>query len=148
MPHRRGDWKGRIDAAAREHAAARLGLDLLAGSGADADFRLAAASLRRADVADALANLEGTFAVRCFTLFEAALRSFWLARVRPSAPAASVLIDRVAARCGVTDPLRLGAHEARVYRNALVHEGEADRLPLHEVAARLGRYVGRMPKTW
>ena len=145
---RRGDCKAAIEAAAREHAAANLALALL-GAAADLDGRLAGADLTRGDLRAAADHLEETYAVRAFSLFEAALRNFWSATVRPTEPAAAVLIDRVATRCGIPDPVRADAHEVRALRNALVHEANADRpVLLTEAVARLNRYVSRMPKEW
>ena len=87
--------------------------------------------------------------MRAFALFEAALRGFWTATVRPTEPVVSVLIDRIATRCGIPDPVRVDAHGVRGFRNAVIHEGAADGpVVLAEAVARLNRYVSRMPKEW
>ena len=119
---RRGDCKAEIGAAAREHAAAALGLALLETT-ADLDLRLTQAGLSRQDLQTAAGRLEETYAVRAFALFEAALRGFWTATVRPTEPVVSVLIDRIATRCGIPDPVRVDAHGVREFRNAVIHEG-------------------------
>jgi len=121
MPHRRFDWHEHIKDVENEYRAARIAVDhlnatLTRQSGLLRKHGVARAHLRTAD-----ANLEGTYLVRHFASFEAALRSY--DRARHNDPErkedASVLIDTISGRRGqgISDADRKGAHAVRRVRN-------------------------------
>jgi hypothetical protein len=80
MPNRRFDWHEHIKHVEGEYHAARLAVDWLkAGIVAKPDL-LRKDGEARAYLRDADRNLEGTYLVRLFAAFEAALRSYDRAR--------------------------------------------------------------------
>src|ERR1700723_1468202 len=102
MPHRRFDWHEHIKEVEGEYHAARLAIDhLKAGLNANPNL------LKRDDEArtylrDTDRNLEGTYLVRLFAAFEAALRSYDRAQHKDPTRKedASVLIDMIGGRRG------------------------------------------------
>ena len=125
MPNRRFDWHEHIKDVEGEYQAARIAVDRLkAGLVATPDLlkrdNEARAYLRNAD-----RNLEGTYLVRLFAAFEAALRSYDRARHRDSTrnEDASVLIDTIGGRRGqgISVTVREGAHAVRRVRNFWAH---------------------------
>jgi hypothetical protein len=110
----------------------------------DADFEIR-------DSKAAADSLEATYVVRLFAEFEAGLRSYW-STVRPTSPPVSALIDAVAARAisRIVADASSDVHEVRVYRNAIVHEGDdaPKAVPLDESHRRLKLYLLRLPWDW
>ena len=75
------------------------------------------------EVREALNRLEGTYIIRIFSEFEGCLQ-FHLTRVLGFTHiprTAEAMINRVALREHIPDPIRLAAHQVREYRNSLVH---------------------------
>jgi hypothetical protein len=108
----------------------------------------------RSSLRDADRNLEGTYLVRLFAAFEAALRSY--DRARHSDPTrkrdASVLIDETGGRRGqgTSTAIRAGAHAVQRVRNDWAHEDDATPEPmtLSDAGARLQRYLSWLPEEW
>jgi hypothetical protein len=137
-----------------EYRAARAAVDRLkAGLLATPDL------LKREDEArkylrHADRNLEGTYLVRLFAAFEAALRSY--ARARHNDPTrnedASVLIDSIGGRRGqgISDAVRAGAHAVRRVRNYWAHENDAllVLMTITDARARLQKYLSWLPEEW
>jgi hypothetical protein len=150
MPNRRFDWHERIkDIEGEYRAVDRLKAQLTADPsilGSDNRIR---AYLREAD-----RNLEGTYLVRLFAAFEAALRSY--DRARHNDPnrdeVAAVLIDSIGGRRGqgISTAVRDGAHAVRLLRNYWAHENDAMPTPLTlaEARARLQKYLSWLPEVW
>ena len=93
-------------------------------------------------------NLEATYLVRVFAVFEEALRGAWRSFGKRSHPKATDLLDGGTARARVPDAQHRAAHAVRAYGNALVHGGEADALTLEAAVDALCDYSGRMPPEW
>jgi hypothetical protein len=102
MPNHRSDWHEHIKDVEREFRAARIAVDRLKDQATANPDILNKDGGTRAYLRDADRNLEGTYLVRLFAAFEAALRSF--DRARHNDPTrdqvASVLIDTTAGRRG------------------------------------------------
>ena len=145
MPNRRFDWHEHIKDIEGEYWAARIAIDRLKNQVATIPDLLPKGDQTRAYLRDADRNLEGTYLVRLFAAFEAALRSY--DRARHNDPTrildASVLIDSTAGRRGqgISTAIRKGAHLVRLVRNYWAHESEATPAPmtLAEARARLQR---------
>ena len=154
MPNRRFDWHDHIKQVEGEYRAARFALDeLKARLVVTPEFLHkqdeARKYLRRAD-----GNLEGTYLVRLFAAFEAALRSY--DRARHNDPTrnqdAAVLIDTVGGRRGqgISAAVRAGAQAVRRVRNYWAHESDAtpEAMTIAEARARLQTYLSWLPEEW
>ena len=154
MPYRRFDWHEYISQVWREHRSVQAAADYFIHAVVatpdllkhDVEVRK---SLRRAD-----ANLEGTYIVRLFASFEAALRSYDRARHKdPSRTAdASVMIDEIGGRKGrgIEAKIREGAHEVRRVRNYWAHDADGDPAPMSidEARSRLQAFLSALPDEW
>lgn len=134
MPNRRFDWHEHIKDVEKEYKAVRLAVDRLAAL-LSATPDVIVDDEIRACLRSAYANLEGTYIVRLFAAFEAALRSY--DRARHNDPTreqvAAVLIDTTGGRRGqgMSATVRQGAHHVRVVRNFWAHESD-EAPPAHE----------------
>ncbi len=152
MPNRRFDWHEHINDIKGEYQAARFAVDRLKSQAA-AEL-LKARDGTRAYLKDADKNLEGTYLVRLFAAFEAALRSY--DRARHNDPTrtldASLLIDSTGGRRGqgISTAVRTGAHSVRLMRNYWAHENDIPPAPmtLAEARARLQTYLSWLPEEW
>ena len=154
MPNRRFDWHAHIKDIEGEYRAARTAVDRLKAQAAVAPDLLRNDDWTRAYLRDADRNLEGTYLVRLFAAFEAALRSY--DRARHNDPGrtedASVLIDSIGGRRGqgISSAVREGAQAVRRLRNYWAHENET--LPvlmtLAKAQARLQKYLSCLPSDW
>ncbi len=87
--------------------------------------------LDTSDLARSAENLEGTYTVRMFSEFETGLKAYWRAARKKKPPSrAIVLIQSVAAYCGIPSDWEADAHTVRVYRNFLVHQRDDDIEPI------------------
>ncbi|MGD0896452.1 MAG: hypothetical protein ABR915_01370 [Thermoguttaceae bacterium] len=156
MPNLRFDWHEHIKNVEGEYKAARLAVDRLKGSLGTAapDLLQRMGDEERARLREADRNLEGTYLVRLFAAFEAALRSY--DRARHNDPtreeAASVLIDSIGGRHGrrISAADRAGAHAVRRVRNYWAHESDAapEPMTITNARARLQKYLSRLPEGW
>jgi hypothetical protein len=154
MPNLRFDWHEHIKDVEREYRAARFAVDRLTAQIAVDPRLLLEDDTTRRDLRFASMNLEGTYLVRLFAAFEAALRSF--DRARHNDPnrdvVAAVLIDAIAGRRGqgISASVREGAHAVRGVRNYWAHETEVVPVPMSmaEARARLQRYLSWLPDRW
>jgi len=94
-------------------------------------------------------NLETTYLIRLFVEFESLLRLVLLAhdpRRRVSREAYN-RINRAARLFSIPDPIRDAVHDAREYRNSLVHPGGVQIAPLSLRQARsvLNRFLKLLP---
>jgi hypothetical protein len=154
MPNTRFNWHERIKEIEREYKAATFAAHRL-----NDEVTHGAALLNddvRRGLRNAVKNLEGTYLVRLFAVFEAALRSY--DRARHNDPnrenVASVLIDTIGGRRGMGIPgtLRDGAHKVRLLRNYWAHENDAfpedAAMTIGDAQSRLQKYLARLPETW
>ncbi len=154
MPHLRFDWHEHIKDVENEYRAARIAVDEL-NSALTRDPRLLKKHrIAQAHLRTAVANLEGTYLVRLFASFEAALRSYDRARHKDPERKedASVLIDTIGGRRGqgISDADRKGAHAVRRVRNYWAHENDASPEPMTiaEARSRLQKYLSWLPEQW
>jgi hypothetical protein len=154
MPYRRFDWHTHIKVVCGEYRSARVAVDRLRSAvAATPDLlkndEVAREYLRRADE-----NLDGTYIVRLFAAFEAALRSY--DRAKHNEPnrdtKAAVLIDEIGGKRGrgIQPDIRQRAHDVRRVRNFWAHEEDAVPAPMtvDEARARLQAYLAELPDEW
>ena len=140
MPNHRFDWHEPINDVEGEYRAARIAVDRLKAEAVASPDILQKEDKTRTYLRDADRNLEGTYLVRLFAAFEAALRSY--DRARHNNPtrdvAASVLIDTISGRRGqgISAAVREGAHAVRRVRNYWAHENDAVAAPMSMAQAR------------
>jgi hypothetical protein len=154
MPHRRFDWHEHIKDVEGEYQAARIAVDRLKAELVARPDLLKRDDEARAYVRDADRNLEGTYLVRLFAAFEAALRSY--DRARHSDPTrdevASVLIDTTGGRRGqgISADVHAGAHAVRIVRNYWAHEndGTTESMTIADARTRLQTYLSWLPEEW
>jgi hypothetical protein len=95
-----------------------------------------------------VANLEATYLIRLFALFEALLRDHWTAS-RPGTRApdsAAVLIDQLGARYRIPAQVRSRTHSARQYRNAVAHARPGPPpVAFADALSSLNRYLAWLP---
>ena len=154
MPSRRFDWHEHLVEVSGEYKSARAAVDHLQSAlTATPDLlerdRPARDHLRRADQ-----NLEGTYIVRLFAAFEAALRSYDRARHQdPTRQTnASTLIDETAGKRGrgIQPHIREGNHTVRRLRNFWAHDADENPGPMtmNEARARLQVCLSELPDEW
>ena len=153
MPNRRFDWHEHIKEVHGEYKAARIAIDRLKAAFVEAPDILKEDNEARAYLRNADANLEGTYLVRIFAAFEAALRSYDRAQHPDSIyKDASTLIDRIGGRRGqgISAAVRAGAQAVRRNRNYWAHENDQlpERMSIGEAQARLQTYLSWLPSEW
>ncbi len=108
----------------------------------------------RDNLGDAHRNLEGTFIVRLFAAFEAALRSYDRSKHNDSTRRtdASVMIDEIGGKRNRGIPMtdRDRAHKVRQVRNFWAHESDDDPGPMTLDLARasLQKFLSELPEAW
>jgi len=147
MPHNH-EWLTRIKSVEREYLAIRQAAGRFQHA-ARVDPTILIDNLRHADIVDASQNLEGTYLIRLFAVFETGVRQYWETR-RKAKPKTVDLLNGVAARCRIPDVHRVDAHLVRDYRNSLVHEREdgIKALPIADARRYLCRFFGHLPPQW
>jgi hypothetical protein len=116
--------------------------DLVAGT---TQMRL----LRYRHLRDAELNLEATYTIRLFSEFEVLLvdhlGTHYPGRRTPQT--AEALINRVALRTRIPDPIRDAAHVVRAYRNVIVHRRivPAPARSFREALSALNRFLAPLP---
>jgi hypothetical protein len=108
-------------------------------------------AIRVRHVRDAAERLDGTYVIRLFAEFETGLRTYWLATRTDDPPSRTRhLIDSIAARQAIADEQRIKVHEAREYRNKLIHHQSdlAATLSIDHVRSRLCSFFARLPIDW
>jgi hypothetical protein len=94
-------------------------------------------------------DLEHTYLVRMFAIFEVTLREFWEhAAGRHSHPTVNRLMDRVASRCNVTIDHLTRAHSVRNFRNTLIHGGSSESVTLGDTRSYLCKFLSNLPREW
>lgn len=155
MPNRRFDWHDHIKEVEREYQAARFAIDRLKAELVTTPDLLTKGDEARKYLPFTDRNLEGTYLVRLFAAFEAALRSYDRARHsdQTRSETGSVLIDSISGRRGqgISTAIREGAHAVRRVRNYWAHENDATpelMMTIDEARARLQTYLSWLPETW
>lgn len=133
-----------------EHDAARKAVAMLLSRAEGNPTLLHDRGPSQEDLRICLRNLERTYLVRLFALFEDGLRQIWLQSFgKPTTPPMKDLIDGCTARRAVTpDDLRTRVHEVREYRNSVLHGTPAPIVALADSKSRLCRFLAWMPEDW
>ena len=157
MPHKRFTWADRIKDAEREYQAVRIGVDWLLGAQPDEIHDLTDAKewddTAAADVYAADRNLDATYLIRMFSVFERAVSSYWRLLTNNAGRDidGNVLLDEVGIECKIfTDVIR-NAQAVRVHRNNLVHgriEDYAAVMAFHNARHDLLTYLEWLPNEW
>jgi hypothetical protein len=107
------------------------------------------AGCRARDVRDCINDLEDTYLVRVFAVFETALRDYWENCSRSKKPtAAEHLLNRVASRRSAGGMIAQ-VHAVRKYRNWVVHGGaRPSKISLAQGRGYLCRFLGYLPRSW
>lgn len=101
------------------------------------------------DIRECHDDLEQTYLIRLFALFEVTVRDYWRkSRGRQSHPLVKTLLDRVASQCYMQYDVLSNAHIVREYRNFLVHGGAATIVTLSESRGYLCTYLSFLPREW
>lgn len=150
MPFLLSECRGRIQRAAGEYRVAREALDRLTSQAA-ADASTVHSPINE-HLLQADLNLEGTYIIRVFAVFDAILRSYDRYRFKDPEreTKAAIMIDQLGKLLGVAEPIRMGVHRARRIRNYWAHELDENPgpMPLDRVRGYLQASLDRFPKTW
>ncbi len=154
MPYRRSDWHEHIIEVWGEYKSTRAAVDRLRAAIVSRPDLLRNDRVAREYLSQADKNLEGTYIVRLFAAFEAALRSF--DRAKHNDPAreteAAIMIDQIGGKRGrgIQPGIRQGAHDVRRVRNYWAHESDEDPGPMtiDEARHRLQTYLRELPDEW
>jgi hypothetical protein len=157
MQHSRFDWAGRIKAAEREYQSVRVAVDWLLDASPDEIHHVTDArgwdDLAVADIYAADRNLDPTYLIRMFSVFERAVASYW--RSLPGNDAREVdgrvQLDEVGVASTIPNDLTDEAQIVRIHRNDLVHrrmDEHAATMTFADSRGRLLSYLGELPETW
>jgi hypothetical protein len=154
MPYRRFDWHEHIAEVWGEFRSARAAVNRLRAAVAAAPDLLKNDRVAREYLSRADKNLDGTYIVRLFAAFEAALRSY--DRAKHNDPArdtkAAVMIDEIGGKRGrgIQPGIRQRAHDVRQVRNYWAHEEDAVPMAMtvDGARARLQAYLSELPDEW
>jgi hypothetical protein len=120
---KRDQWIERIKAVEVEYLVATLAVMVLRDRLSMEPYILAQHLHELADLERMEDNLESTYFVRLYAVFEAALRDCWrLAFNRITQPPVRDLLDGIGSARRVESKVLLAAQRVRAFRNALVHE--------------------------
>ena len=150
MPYLLSDWRDRIQDAVWEYRVAREGLDRLKSRGLGGANPIPSAISER--LPETELNLEGTYVIRAFAVFDAALRSYDRYHFKDPArqTRVAVMIDQLGSLTGVPEQVRAGVHRARLVRHYWAHELEDDpgKMPIERVRGFLHAYLNWFPDNW
>jgi hypothetical protein len=157
MPHRLFDWRVRVRAALREYQAVRIGLDRLGEATPEEIHELTEArgwdELAASEIYAAENNLDATYIIRMYSVFERAVGSFW--REIPGNEDRTVdgdeLLEEVGSAQLIDEDVIQFAQEVRIHRNNLVHrriDEHAGGMALENASRDLLTYLDRLPATW
>jgi hypothetical protein len=157
MPHRLYDWRVRVEATVREYQAVRIALDLLDDATVEVIHDLTDErgwdDLATTQIYAAERNLDATYLIRMYTVFERAVGSFW--RQMPDNTDrqvdGDVLLDEVGYVQAMDWDVIESAQEVRSHRNNLVHgriEVHAGAMTVETASRDLLTYLNRLPATW
>ncbi len=147
--NKRPEWIRRMKAVELEYGAAAAGLSLLSKSlraGVSPGSRISGSQVYAAQ-----RNLEVTYLIRLYAVFEAGLRDAWQhCFFRRSRPKAEDLVNAIGAYRSIGAGELAKVHSVRLYRNSVVHEGAENvaRVSLDSARASLCRFFSWLPLTW
>lgn len=107
-------------------------------------------ALSHEDLRRRLENLEVTYILRLFGMWEAVLRDYWLNGLgRPSRPDLKPLVESLAGRRTVDSATVATVHDLRDFRNEIVHENlRVLRYDYSQVAKGFSKFVAYLPPNW
>ncbi len=157
MPDRLYDWGVRVNAVLREYQAVRIALDLLGDAAPDEIHELASKrnwdDLAAAEIYAAERNLDATYLIRLYSVFERAVISFW--RQTPGNADrqvdGNVLHDEVGELQAMGHDVIEPSQAVRSHRNRLVHrlvEDYAGDMTVEAASRDLLTYLNNMDATW
>lgn len=157
MPHKRLAWAGRVKDAEREYKAVRIGLDWLLDAHPDEIHDLAERrewdDTAAADLYAADRNLDATYLIRMYSVFERAVSSYW--RTLPGNAGRSVegdaLLDEIRMDRRILDDVANKAQAVRIHRNHLVHrriEDHAEAMVFPDARHDLLTFLDKLPDAW
>jgi hypothetical protein len=154
MPYLLSEWRAHIQEVAGEFKAASVSVSRLKDQ-IDADANTVAGEpWVREHLARTYANLEGTYIVRMFAAFEAALRSYdrYLFDDPERETKSSVMIDQLGTKKNlkVRQAILDGVHRVRRIRNYWAHDtdGDIEPMPIDRVRGFLQAYLDKFPNNW
>lgn len=104
---------------------------------------------RLRDIRDCYEDLETTYLIRLFAVFEVTVRDYWRDGCgRKSYPLVKTLLNRAASQCYMQYDVLSNAHSVRDYRNSLVHGGAAKAMTLSEARGYLCIFLSYLPFEW
>ncbi len=154
MPYLLFEWRAHIQEVLGKFKAASVSVARLRNQVAADASTIADEPWVREHLGRTYENLEGTYIVRMFAAFEAALRSYdrYLFNDPQRETPASVMIDQLGSKrhLSVRAQIRDGVHRARRIRNYWAHDLDAalDPMPIDRVRGFLQSYLDRFPKNW
>jgi hypothetical protein len=145
----------RISAVHEEYLAAKTASMLLAAqTKANSKYGYDHGWEPRAGMAFA-ANLEATYIIRIYAVFEAALREYWLThRKQITRPKMYQLVNEAIPNQSFSQDIIENADEVREYRNFLVHDIEDEpgqgvlNLSVQQAKSYLCAYIARLDSAW
>ena len=135
----------------REYLAATVAVDVLENRLRNEPELLTENKLKARDFRQFQEHLSGTYLIRLFAVFEAALRDLWSDGFKQTTvPKMRDLLGGIAARRLISQDAFDGADEVRSFRNSLVHESDSDAVQLTLKAAKqqLSHYFSYVPLDW
>jgi hypothetical protein len=159
MPHERTRWRTRVRDVELEYLAARVAIDWLLEAEPEEVHRVAEnggyPDPPREAIYIASNYLAATYLIRMFSVFERAVKSYWLTLpdTADRRPTAEEIIDEVgvAVRFRITADEIVNAQDIRELRNKLVHGRLHEFAPVVDVVdmtIRLLRYLDHLPPDW
>lgn len=154
MPYLLSEWRARIQEVWGEYQVARFAVSRLHAQVEENANIVAGEHGVREYLSPANVNLEGTYIIRIFAAFEAALRSY--DRYHFNDPEretrAATMIDQLGRlnHIRVRIPILDGVHRVRRIRNSVAHDSDdaPDPMPIDRVRGLLQAYLDRFPKSW
>ena len=150
-PGRCTDRIERTRSVEREYQIARMASAALSKDLMHNSQLLTATGLREVDRLNHQSKLESTYLIRLFAEFETGLRDYWARCLnKPEEARVRDMIESIAARCRIADPMKTNCHRVRQYRNRLVHAEDLDapHMELGEARRSLCRFFGFLSPDW
>lgn len=101
------------------------------------------------DIKNCSEDIEDTYLIKLFALFEVVLRDFEIKFLkRKSKSGIRQLIDKIASHQYVQDDVRKRVHIVRNYRNSVVHAGVSTPITLKDARSFLCQFLANLPRNW
>jgi hypothetical protein len=148
---KRDEWIERIKAVEVEYLVAGLAVVVLRDR-LRMEPHFLTGQLQISDVKRMEDNLEATYFIRLYAVFEAGLREAWrFAFGRDTQPPMRDLLDAITSARGIDHPFLEVAHRVREFRNTLVHEQDEEpeeTFTIGQARRHLTRFFSYLPPDW